>query len=136
MKKLIVMMLLVGSMGFGFNVFAEDVVPPEEPAPVIIRQQSGGGLLAELQNQKIKAEAEAKARASQIQIVSKFVFTSFLKYGSTGNEVSELQKSLKMFSVDGKFGSLTEKAVKLFQLNNNLKVDGLVGIQTRAVLNK
>ncbi len=77
----------------------------------------------------------------------KFVFTLFLKKGppylsSQSNEVMELQKLLNSLGfgplvVDGKFGPLTEAAVKAFQAAHPpLVVDGIVGPLTRAVLNQ
>ena len=35
---------------------------------------------------------------------------------------------------DGYFGTITENAVKAFQRNNNLTVDGLVGEKTKKAL--
>lgn len=54
------------------------------------------------------------------------------KRGSTGNEVTKIQKKLKTWgyysgSVDGIYGSRTEKAVRLFQQRNGLTVDGIAG---------
>jgi hypothetical protein len=78
----------------------------------------------------------------QVLGAEKFVFTKNMKRGSTGDEVTELQKFLNAagygpLSVDGKFGKLTRDAVKAFQVANPpLKVDGRVGPLTRAVLNK
>lgn len=52
-----------------------------------------------------------------------------LKIGSTGEKVKLLQEKLNLFP-DGKFGPNTEKAVKKWQKENNLKDDGLVGNDT------
>jgi len=52
-----------------------------------------------------------------------------LKKGSTGSQVIELQKMLGI-TADGKFGPQTEAAVKAYQQNNNLTVDGIVGPKT------
>lgn len=62
-----------------------------------------------------------------------------LKKGSKGDEVVTLQKKLKQWgyyngSVDGIFGSNTEKAVKYFQQKNGLAADGIVGSKTAAAL--
>lgn len=64
-----------------------------------------------------------------------------LRNGSVGEDVKELQKRLiakgyKMpkYGADGEFGDETEKAVKEFQRDNNLTVDGIVGKQTYAAL--
>lgn len=55
--------------------------------------------------------------------------------GSKGTEVIELQKKLAQLGytvgrVDGKFGSKTEAAVRRFQKDHGLRVDGLAGTQT------
>jgi len=57
------------------------------------------------------------------------------RYGSRGNEVTAIQTKLKRWgyyngSIDGVFGSNTEKAVKLFQSKNGLVVDGIAGTNT------
>jgi len=61
------------------------------------------------------------------------------KKGSTGSVVKEVQSRLKDWgyysgAVDGIYGSATEKAVKYFQKQNGLAVDGQVGDQTLAAL--
>lgn len=62
-----------------------------------------------------------------------------MKKGSTGADVQAIQSRLKELgfltgSVDGIFGSNTEKAVKRFQKSAGLEVDGIVGPATRAAL--
>lgn len=58
--------------------------------------------------------------------------------GMSGTDVTELQKRLKelgyLFSVTGYFGSDTDTAVRAFQKNNGLSIDGQVGEQTREAL--
>ena len=61
------------------------------------------------------------------------------KKGSGGPTVSEIQTRLKNWgyytgSVDGVYGSRTEKAVRWFQQKNGLSVDGQVGDLTLAAL--
>ena len=61
------------------------------------------------------------------------------KRGSSGTVVREVQTRLRAWgyysgSVDGVFGSQTEKAVKYFQQKNGLSVDGQVGNATLAAL--
>lgn len=55
--------------------------------------------------------------------------------GSKGPEVTELQKKLVQLGyavgkADGKFGSKTEAAIRRFQKEHGLRVDGLAGTQT------
>lgn len=60
---------------------------------------------------------------------------SISKYGSRGEEVKQIQTKLKAWgyysgNVDGIYGSKTYDAVKKFQKKNNLKVDGIAGVNT------
>lgn len=64
-----------------------------------------------------------------------------LHRGMRGNDVKELQTKLQSLGyevgpIDGIFGPLTEKAVKQFQKDNRIKVDGIVGPQTYDMLAK
>ena len=66
-----------------------------------------------------------------------------LRKGSTGNDVTELQNTLlrlkyqlPKYGADGDFGAETETAVKKFQTDNDLDVDGIVGKQTFAAIDK
>ncbi len=66
---------------------------------------------------------------------------STVKKGSKGEDVKTLQTMLNKvdkagLTVDGIFGSGTEKAVKNFQKANSLTVDGIVGSKTWAALEK
>lgn len=66
---------------------------------------------------------------------------STVKKGSKGEDVKTLQTMLNKvddagLTVDGIFGSGTQKAVKNFQKANNLTVDGIVGSKTWAALEK
>ena len=66
-----------------------------------------------------------------------------LSKGSKGPEVKEMQKALikagyscGSFGADGDFGSGTEKAVRAFQKDAGLLVDGIYGPKTKAALKK
>jgi len=52
-----------------------------------------------------------------------------LKLGSKGDRVKELQRLLNILP-DGDFGVITDKAVREYQEQNNLVVDGIVGAKT------
>lgn len=61
------------------------------------------------------------------------------KYGSSGEEVRQIQDKLKRWgyyngNVDGIYGSQTTAAVKAFQKKNGLAVDGIAGSQTLAAM--
>lgn len=58
---------------------------------------------------------------------------TILKIGSRGETVKQVQKALHLLP-DGIFGKLTEEAVKDFQRENNLTIDGKVGPATMAKL--
>lgn len=59
---------------------------------------------------------------------------SSVSYGSTGSDVTELQKKLNengyALEVDGVFGAATQKAVKDYQKKKGLTVDGIAGSET------
>lgn len=64
-----------------------------------------------------------------------------LKIGSAGKRVAEIQSLLKRIgfspgSLDGKFGRLTQQAVKEFQKNFGLVQDGIVGLNTFEVMKR
>jgi len=64
-----------------------------------------------------------------------------LSMGSRGNDVAELQNRLQQIgyysaNIDGVFGYQTLYAVRKFQNDFGLKVDGVVGTKTRQVLEK
>lgn len=73
-------------------------------------------------------------------IVAKFpVAYALSQYGSSGEEVKQIQTKLKDWgyysgSVDGIYGSGTYEAVKKFQSNNGLTADGIAGSRTLAAL--
>lgn len=61
------------------------------------------------------------------------------KYGSRGNEVTQIQTKLKRWgyykgSIDGIYGSQTVEAVKYFQRTNGLVADGIAGKNTLAAM--
>ena len=64
-----------------------------------------------------------------------------LKKGSKGTDVKELQVALKELGynvgiADGDFGPATRRAVKQFQKDYGLSVDGIAGDQTVTALNR
>lgn len=61
------------------------------------------------------------------------------KYGSTGDEVIQIQTKLKRWgyyngSIDGIYGSKTLNAVKYFQRKNGLTQDGIAGARTLSAM--
>lgn len=64
-----------------------------------------------------------------------------LSMGSSGAEVVQLQRSLKVAGIylgllDGMFGSQTDQAVRAFQRRKGLVVDGVVGTSTWRALSR
>lgn len=60
-------------------------------------------------------------------------------YGSTGDEVTKIQTRLSNWGyntggIDGQYGYLTYSAVKDFQRNNGLSIDGIAGPETLEAL--
>lgn len=64
--------------------------------------------------------------------------TALLQYGSTGKAVAELQKNLTSLGhfliSDGDFGPATERAVRQFQLEHHLAIDGMFGQKSIRVM--
>ena len=76
-----------------------------------------------------------------VNIVGKSYTDRNLKKGDSGSDVAEVQRMLKKLGyykskLDGYFGSLTEQAVKRFQADKALQVDGIVGPRTIYELQK
>lgn len=83
------------------------------------------------------SKSNAKAKSSSSSSKSSSIV---LRPGSRGQAVSDLQTQLKKLNyyhstVDGKYGPLTTSAVRTFQINHNLQVDGIAGPQTLKALN-
>ena len=71
------------------------------------------------------------------EVIKVKVSLSVLKKGSKGEEVKTLQRllmalgySLEHYGADGSFGGVTERAVKAFQTDKNIAIDGSVGKET------
>ncbi len=72
---------------------------------------------------------------SIFSMLSIYSVQALSKYGSRGNEVTQIQSKLKRWgyyngSVDGIYGSQTQAAVKYFQRKNGLTADGIAGPAT------
>ena len=77
--------------------------------------------------------------ASTTPLAAFLAGTTPLRKGSTGCAVWELQAFLRLQGytvgpIDGKFGNLTYQAVRAFQDDHDLVVDGVAGTATRAAI--
>ncbi len=127
-------------------------------AVITLMPSSNNDLLATIQNM----QSQLAQILSQIQIMatklsqlalsitpitptvistnSKYQFLNPLAIGDTGADVTELQKKLKAEGIytgpiNGNFGSLTQEAVKKYQISYGLSPLGNIGPATRAALN-
>jgi hypothetical protein len=78
--------------------------------------------------------------AVSISFSTSVPYSSTVKLNSSGNLVKILQRDLNdlgygTLTVDGSFGQATQNAVKKFQTNYGLKVDGVVGTNTWSSIN-
>ncbi len=82
-------------------------IPPENSCPVLIKQKL------------IFGHKDKKGGISEVAVLQKFLN----KYNFSAGVA------------DGIFGVKTQKSVKAFQKTKNIQVDGIVGPQTRAIIN-
>ena len=117
---------------------------PEGPAAGMPRTAPGGarpeGPAAGMPR---TAPGGTDASATQATVRAPGTTTSNLRRGSKGSDVSSLQQMLidKGYDLgdtgaDGKFGPRTAAAVKQFQTDFGLQVDGIAGDQTMSALNR
>jgi peptidoglycan hydrolase-like protein with peptidoglycan-binding domain len=76
-----------------------------------------------------------------VTIVGSTPASRIMRKGNSGSDVAELQRMLSKLGyypskMDGYFGLLTEQAVRSFQTDKNLQVDGVAGPQTMYELQK
>lgn len=87
-------------------------------------------------------EAAAKGVCNYLDVpfVDSPYYPALMRRGSRGKDVAFLQYLLKTdgytLTADGIFGTETERAVRLFQQNNGLSVDGIAGYNTLAYLQR
>ncbi|MDR0897023.1 MAG: peptidoglycan-binding protein [Oscillospiraceae bacterium] len=85
--------------------------------------------------------AEGQGPAIAVEEMPKVPVSDFtLRRGDRGDAVTSLQAMLLMLGYDevgvpdGAFGAHTQAAVKAFQRDRGLTVDGIVGVKTRAAM--
>ena len=99
----------------------------------VLYNKAGGKVLSGLTKRRMEEKALFIKVSNTLHLI--------VKQGSKGSEVSKLQKLLTakgygVGAVDGIFGVKTLEAVKAFQADYGLKVDGIVGTKTWAALLK
>ena len=121
------------------------VTPPTVTISSVSTGSSGASSqVAALQAQLASLQAQLAAGGSGTGNATthpaSYQFTQFLTVGTTGAQVANLQQLLTQLGfytgpITGKFGSLTEAAVKKYQKAHGLDQKGYVGVGTRAALN-
>lgn len=99
------------------------------------RQKRWNEGLAVLGGKAPVKSAPASASASESTKQPKLSRLSTLRLGSKGPEVEELQKALGL-KPDGSFGPATAEALKKWQKDNRMAVDGIAGPKTLSKLYK
>ena len=102
---------------------------------ILLYNKAAGKELAGLTRRR-KAEQELFLKGSSKSVAKT---RATVRKGSRGEDVTYLQKQLTVLgygvgAIDGIFGMKTLEAVKSFQVDNNLSVDGIVGANTWALL--
>ncbi|HOV02936.1 MAG TPA: N-acetylmuramidase domain-containing protein [Kaistiaceae bacterium] len=120
-------------------------------SPAIARRYNGSGQVAryagmiDAEYRKLLARSEKRAvRKGDLPTVTTVVGvpgrSAMLRLGSEGYKVKALQERLVALGyhvvVDGDFGPATRRAVVAFQADHGLAVDGIVGPETEALLDK
>lgn len=85
---------------------------------------------------KAAAQAVNQAQSGKPAPAPAKDYSAVMRQGSRGEGVKQLQQKLGMRQADGIFGPATAKAVKTFQQSQGLKVDGIVGPETKARIMK
>ena len=97
------------------------------------RGYNGPAFRANRYDTRLEAAYASFASGSQTHVTT-------LRRGARGNEVAGFQRALSQFGYpldeDGMFGPATEAAVRRFQADRGLAVDGIVGPATREALSE
>lgn len=132
MKKISILLFIVGLLFITNNVFAENLANTTNQTETIKQLKEQIQLL---QTQIVDLKTEVQSVKKELE------FTRVLAKGAKGEDVKQLQEFLKNFtgvypngSTDGRFGPLTAAAVKKFQKQNGINPIGTVGPKTQEKL--
>lgn len=118
----------------------ENTITEEQTVPVEKVEESESVMTEETATELIAPETTEEETADPVETESAEISYTMLKDGSTGEEVTNLQNRLielgylEAGNNTGKFGPMTEEAVKAFQTKNGLQADGMAGSATQALL--
>ena len=116
---------------------------PNQVAEAILLYNKGGGkvLTGLVRRREEEHKLFLKEMEKKDKMETKESKRGLLKQNDSGEEVARLQQKLYVIgynpgTIDGKFGSRTKDAVKLFQADSGLLGDGVVGDNTWNALDK
>lgn len=95
-----------------------------------------------IDTRRVQPQNHAEVRDQLADMQRRIDGSGMMRVGAQGDAVSDLQRRLKSFGVydgpvDGSFGAVTDRAVRSFQREAGIVVDGAVGNQTvRAMIEK
>lgn len=119
---------------------------------LMIRFMGKANCIDELQRRDFYGFARIYNGPGQVDVYGKLINSAFIRFsgekpanrqsylsiGSKGSEVSELQEKLRKLGyylhVDGDFGTATRQALRAFQTDQGLQVDGVLTPQTWVVI--
>ena len=118
----------------------EYAITDEQTVPVEAVEESESVMAEETAEEMIVPETAEEETVEPVETKPAKTSYTMLKDGSTGEEVTNLQNRLielgylEAGNNTGKFGPMTEEAVKAFQTKNGLQADGMAGSATQALL--
>ena len=129
--------LITAKDSFGYSTTSSQKITIVSNVPVVAAPAAP----AQSTSTPAASVAAAPAAAPVVPAVNAYTFRKYLQAGSTGAEVTALQKVLISAgylgaSATGYFGALTRRAVMAYQSANGVQALGVVGPATRAVLNR
>lgn len=134
---------------FGYNIDIDGIFGNDTKNAVVSLQKANGlsadGIVGKDTKAVITKKTSSSGSGSSGSTTVSCPYTmpsGLISYGQSGNGVRWLQWMLRNkfgygeVTVDGIFGAKTLSAVKDLQKKNNLSVDGIVGTNTKVIINK